>query len=60
LGGFYDFVPFCDIIFADILTSFSRVLGDLEFVFSDLVLSEQVRQGFFGNFLEVLVPLLIR
>lgn len=34
----YREVPFCDVILADILTSFSRILGDLHVTFCDLVL----------------------
>jgi hypothetical protein len=37
-GSFSDAVPFCDVIFADILTSFSRVFGDLHWAVSDLIL----------------------
>jgi hypothetical protein len=33
----YKAVPFSDVILADILTSFSRILGDLHTTFSDLV-----------------------
>ncbi|KAJ3163175.1 protein-ER retention protein [Geranomyces michiganensis] len=36
-GGFTSAVPFCDVIFADILTSFSKVMGDLQIVFADFV-----------------------
>ncbi|KAJ3104023.1 hypothetical protein HDU97_009570 [Phlyctochytrium planicorne] len=37
LGGLSSTVYFCDVILADILTSFSRVVGDLQIVFTDLV-----------------------
>ncbi|KAI9345008.1 EXS family-domain-containing protein [Obelidium mucronatum] len=33
-------VPFCDVVFADILTSFSKVLGDLHLVAEDLLSHE--------------------
>ncbi|KAI8617306.1 EXS family-domain-containing protein [Chytriomyces sp. MP71] len=36
-GTFASVVPFCDVIFADILTSFSKVLGDLHLVAEDLL-----------------------
>ncbi|KAJ3390456.1 hypothetical protein HDU84_007456 [Entophlyctis sp. JEL0112] len=36
-GGLLSPVPFCDVIFADILTSFSRVLGELHLVAQDLL-----------------------
>ncbi|KAJ3018601.1 protein-ER retention protein [Thoreauomyces humboldtii] len=36
-GGLSSPVPFCDVIFADILTSFAKVMGDLKIVFADLV-----------------------
>ncbi|KAJ3142385.1 hypothetical protein HDU90_004658 [Geranomyces variabilis] len=39
-GGFASAVPFCDVIFADILTSFSKVMGDLQIVFADFVTDE--------------------
>nr|KAJ3417743.1 hypothetical protein HK105_000851 [Polyrhizophydium stewartii] len=38
-GGLWSAVPFCDVVLSDILTSFSRVVGDLQLVFCDLVLS---------------------
>ncbi|KAL5032084.1 hypothetical protein BDV3_000682 [Batrachochytrium dendrobatidis] len=37
-GGLYSAVPFSDVILCDILTSFSRVVGDMQMVFCDLVL----------------------
>ncbi|KAJ3130614.1 hypothetical protein HK100_007858, partial [Physocladia obscura] len=36
-GGLTSTVPFCDVILADILTSFSKVLGDLHLVAQDLL-----------------------
>ncbi|KAI8925583.1 EXS family-domain-containing protein [Entophlyctis helioformis] len=38
-GGLASAVPFSDVILSDILTSFSRVVGDLQLVFCDLVLA---------------------
>ncbi|KAI9096978.1 EXS family-domain-containing protein [Phlyctochytrium arcticum] len=38
LGGLASAVPFCDVILADILTSFSKIMGDLQIVFTDLVI----------------------
>ncbi|KAI8815580.1 EXS family-domain-containing protein [Fimicolochytrium jonesii] len=40
LGTLSTPVPFCDVILADILTSFSRSMGDLKIVFTDLVTDE--------------------
>jgi hypothetical protein len=60
LGGLWDPVPFCDVLFADILTSFSRVLGDLHFVLSDLVFSEELaKSSWMSSGLELLVPILV-
>ncbi|KND00484.1 uncharacterized protein SPPG_04800 [Spizellomyces punctatus DAOM BR117] len=44
LGGLGSTVPFCDVILADILTSFSKIMGDLQIVFADLV-TEEVSHG---------------
>lgn len=62
LGGWKDPVPFCDVIFADIMTSFSRVFGDLRFVVSDLVFTEEEGQLSVqrDTWIEIVVPLLIR
>ncbi|KAJ3162546.1 hypothetical protein HK101_000735 [Irineochytrium annulatum] len=40
LGGLGSTVFFCDVILADILTSFSRVVGDLQIVFTDLLYND--------------------
>eukprot|EP00842_Homolaphlyctis_polyrhiza_P004146 jgi/Hompol1/4732/HPOL_003857-RA len=37
--GLWSPVPFCDVVLSDILTSFSRVVGDMQLVFCDLMLS---------------------
>ncbi|KAH6584512.1 hypothetical protein BASA61_007412 [Batrachochytrium salamandrivorans] len=41
-GGVFSVVPFSDVILSDILTSFSRVVGDMQLVFCDLVLVSNV------------------
>jgi hypothetical protein len=60
-GGLWDTVPFCDVLFADILTSFSRVFGDLQFVISDLMFSDDFFLGrsWLSLGLELLVPFLV-
>ncbi|TPX33454.1 hypothetical protein SmJEL517_g03671 [Synchytrium microbalum] len=40
-GTLYSEVPFCDVILADILTSYSRVFGDLQIVFWTLVMPDE-------------------
>ncbi|KAJ3298858.1 protein-ER retention protein [Rhizoclosmatium sp. JEL0117] len=44
-GTFASAVPFCDVIFADILTSFSKVLGDLHLVAQDLLSHESTHDS---------------
>ncbi|TPX43213.1 hypothetical protein SeLEV6574_g05190 [Synchytrium endobioticum] len=43
-GTFHSEVPFSDVILADILTSFSRVFGDLQIVFWTLVMPNEESQ----------------
>lgn len=60
LGGLSDPVPFCDVLFADIMTSFSRVFGDLKWIMADLLLSIDTETALAGRiWIEILVPLLI-
>ncbi|TPX60407.1 hypothetical protein PhCBS80983_g01788 [Powellomyces hirtus] len=42
VDGFGSAVPFCDVILADILTSFAKIMGDLQIVFADFVTNESI------------------
>jgi len=54
-GSVFDAVPFSDVIFADILTSFAKIFGDLQIIFTDLLLQENMEHLVY---LEILVPIL--
>ncbi|RKO92766.1 EXS family-domain-containing protein, partial [Blyttiomyces helicus] len=61
-GGIRSEVPFSDVLLADILTSFSKVFGDLQPVFTDLVLDDHsiatVSHGG-GAWSELIAPMLV-
>ncbi|KAJ3290862.1 protein-ER retention protein, partial [Borealophlyctis nickersoniae] len=59
LDGLWSEVPFCDVILADILTSFSRVLGDLQPVFYDLALDGSTAEIRHSSIWQSMSPLLI-
>ena len=58
-GGLKSTVPFSDVIFADILTSFSRVFGDLEFALGDLLLPTHVHERLRFSWLSWVAPVIL-